>query len=195
MNYRKYLTLLDNIILFYLIVILFLSPGFFWYHGVIIYAIFTILEISIYTYERRKLINKKRIYLIETKSQVLSVDYIIVNSLIIIFLFLVITHWAILSLHKNLILQFSIITGLKYSLFTKQKRSIVLDHVKIRFGELFVSDIGYDEIENISLNDKDNCLMIKLLNQKTIKVKINEEFYLDHITEIKSLVKKISIKT
>jgi hypothetical protein len=186
---RKLFSLLEVVVLVYLTIVLIYTPEKFWWQGIWIYIVFGVTEIVYFSSEFKNKIKPGNSFLIETRITYTSFDNLLVACLIILFVTFAIKQWDILKYDQVQLVWFSLVVGLKYNFYARQKRCVMVDNEKISFSEIFQSDLYFSEIESCRIDMKKYTIHIKLRDNRKLFLRIKEDFMNENIEEIKRVLK------
>lgn len=192
MNFSKLIGLLELLTLILLLYVILESPEVFFTTGMIIVGIMITIEILFYGYEYFTYIRSNKFYLVKTRNNFYSLDYLLNIAAILVLLIVFILSWDKLednSFSANILGLMVAIRGLYFS---RQKNSIRMSSEKILFDDLFNNDLFVREIKHAKIDEKQRNINLVLFDNKQKSLMLNNEFFEKEKSRLGKIVEYIN---
>ena len=188
-NVRKIIELLNYVKSIAMAYSVFFSPEVFIVIALACYSVIIFIELVYYSYEYFILLKRKKIFVLETRSNFWATDSIL-NLLFFIGIMLgVIKNFDAIDFTNTTGFLFTTIASLQPVVYSGLKRNPSLSAKVILFGEPFKKDIWLHEIKQASINEENKEMNLVVKHNKMEKLRFQKKFFKDQYDRLFKIVK------
>jgi hypothetical protein len=192
MNFRKLLNILNIFCLAAITLILFHDPEYFFLVSIILFGSLTIIEILYFSYEYFSLIKTNKVFIVQTRFHFFNLETVLVLVIILAYIYASIKYYNQINKDPLELFIVSTIYSIREMLFNKLKNSVRIDSEKILTENLFHRDIWLNEIVEATIDTKLRSLTLTLMDNKTVRLRLKQEFYEEQYRRIQKFTELIN---